>query len=392
MVGDARTLSRPNPSFARRALTVFEISKIESIRNITMLLILPSAFTASRLFATGATLGPLIDGLHNQALLRYDLWPVAVQFSETLSFRTSAVVPPLLGVTYIVLGGVLPQAMDALLKAVPFRNIVADEDDGSVVAGAAVALTTGQTNGRAVQNEKNDQNHPEERHFFWLTVRAIAAVASTAAIVRWTEVMLSTTSNTSSILRPDAFLNPSAFSAAGTFESYLLLLTTVCIVQWAWLDGTMTTLLVASLAAVAGPLAELPFLSLGWWVYYDSPALYYPLGEVLSSSSSSSSLGIHCLTGPCYFAVTMDAIALGRWFAAMETRTMLSRQDQQQADADKDDTSGDALEKETTNLLLVKDRPASPVLRPTAVVGTDEPPPPDHTTTVDHTATTMNKR
>jgi hypothetical protein len=155
----------------------------------------------------------------------------------------------------------------------------------------------------------------------------------------------------------------------------------------------MTTLLVASLAAVAGPLAELPFLSLGWWEYYDSPALYYPLGEVLSSSSSSSSsLGIHCLTGPCYFAVTMDAIALGRWFAAIEKRTM-SRQDQQQADEDKDadDTSGDALEMETTNLLLVKDRPASPVLRPTAVVGPDEPPP-DNTTMADHTATTMNKR
>jgi hypothetical protein len=90
----------------------------------------------------------------------------------------------------------------------------------------------------------------------------------------------------------------------------------------------MTTLLVASLAAVGGPLAELPFLSLGWWEYYDSPALYYPLAEI-PAAEPFATLGIHSLTGPCYFAVTMDAIALARWFAAMETITMPPKRRQQ---------------------------------------------------------------
>ena len=56
--------------------------------------------------------------------------------------------------------------------------------------------------------------------------------------------------------------------------------------------------------AVAGPLAEIPFMQLGCWHYY-SPD-YFPFGQDLPGLSS--------LTGPCYFAVTQDAQALGRPF------------------------------------------------------------------------------
>lgn len=256
-------------------------------------MLLPSTFTASRLFFTGATIGPLIDGLHNQALLKYNIVPIDVQFVSSFnqqqqqqSFQSSWVVPPLLGISYIVLGSIIPNVVDHVLQQFPPNG----------------KTTTPRT--RIEQQQTNTVQR--QRQFVWLTLRAMTAVLSTALIVRWTEVLL--TSDTHLL----ELVNPSAFSAAGTIESYLLLLITVCIVEWAWLDGTMTALLVASLAAVLGPLAELPFLSLGWWEYLDSPALYYPLGE-------QTTMGIHSLTGPCYFAVTLDAIAIGRWCDFMQT-------------------------------------------------------------------------
>lgn len=245
-----------------------------SIETNSIVMLLPTAFTASRLFVSGATIGPLIDGLHNQVLLQYDFAPLVLPWDDVYSLQTSWVVPPLLGVSYIILGSIVPNAVDAILQKFPFRTPDTTDDV--------------------------DPLQPS----VWLPIRAVAAVLSTAAIVKWTEVLLTNTDEDLSLV-----VNASAFSSAGTIESYLLLLITVCIVEWAWLDGTMTALLVASLAAVLGPLAELPFLQIGWWHYLDSPALYYPLGE---------QLGIHSLTGPCYFAVTMDAIALGRWFDSMQ--------------------------------------------------------------------------
>merc|ERR1711981_803763 len=76
------------------------------------------------------------------------------------------------------------------------------------------------------------------------------------------------------------------------------------LVQWATLDGTYASLLIGVVVAVAGPLAEIPFMQLGCWHYY-SPD-YFPFGQDLPGLSS--------LTGPCYFAVTQDAQAIGRLF------------------------------------------------------------------------------
>ena len=71
--------------------------------------------------------------------------------------------------------------------------------------------------------------------------------------------------------------------------------------------------MLAAVAAVGGPICELPIMAAGCWHYLPSAADYYPL-EALGMGAASWA-GLSSITGPCYWAVTMDAIALGRWFA-----------------------------------------------------------------------------
>ena len=100
--------------------------------------------------------------------------------------------------------------------------------------------------------------------------------------------------------------------------------------QWALLDRTPVALLAASIAALGGPLAELPFVAHGFWHYLPQSADYLPLtGDLFQSGSigdkiaikllgeSYSDLALSSITGPCYFAVTMDAIALSRYIFYM---------------------------------------------------------------------------
>jgi len=83
----------------------------------------------------------------------------------------------------------------------------------------------------------------------------------------------------------------------------------------------------ASLTAFGGPLSELPFVANGFWHYLPESADYLPLsgdlfrpGGVADAVASKilgegyNGLALSSITGPCYFAVTMDAIALGRYF------------------------------------------------------------------------------
>jgi len=81
---------------------------------------LPSPRTTGQLFVTGATIGPIVDSLHNQVLLEYHKAPITLDWPSSSSsfglflghhshlFCSSWFVPPLLGVAYVVLGGVLP--------------------------------------------------------------------------------------------------------------------------------------------------------------------------------------------------------------------------------------------------------------------------------------------
>jgi len=81
-------------------------------------------------------------------------------------------------------------------------------------------------------------------------------------------------------------------------------------------------------AGVFGPLAEIPLMLAGAW-HYLTPD-YFPLDALASLFSEGlvvddpSSSGLASITGPCYFAVTTDAIALGRCFGVPHTNSSSS--------------------------------------------------------------------
>ena len=122
--------------------------------------------------------------------------------------------------------------------------------------------------------------------------RAILAVASTCIIIKASELLLTAGWN-----GPEA----------------LPVLMAMAFLQWASLDGRPFALFLALLAAVGGPLCELPLMWLGAW-HYTAPD-YWPLAYFgFGPASGAAWAGLSMTTGPCYFAVTTDAIALGRLF------------------------------------------------------------------------------
>jgi hypothetical protein len=232
---------------------------------------LPSIKTVSRLFLTGATVGPLVDSLHNQCLLEYDVLPISLSLPTsgmTASFCSSWTVPPLLGIAYVVLGGILPRIFQSILDA------------ASLHRGAIPAL-------------------PHEGRN--LRTRAVLAVATTALIIKLSEQL-----ETHRWLESNANM------------SILLL---AALSQWFLLDRTLAALLIASVASIGGPLCELPFVAHHVWHYLPESGDYFPLYSVAQNGLLETLLGpdydslaLSGITGPCYFAVTMDAIALARWF------------------------------------------------------------------------------
>ena len=107
----------------------------------------------------------------------------------------------------------------------------------------------------------------------------------------------------------------------------IAILFAAAITQWLFLDCTISSLVTAFLVSIGGPLSELPFVANGFWHYLPQASDYYPLQNVDWEYGSKwffllgddyKDLALASITGPCYFAVTMDAIALGRWFSSME--------------------------------------------------------------------------
>lgn len=230
----------------------------------------PSVPTAAKLFGIGATLGPVVDSLHNQCLLEYDFAPIYIQLPFGISddgylFASSWVVPPLLGVAYVALGGLLPRAIERLLGR--FKE--------SIVTTKSMSLGS----------------------------RAILAVTSTATIIKISELL-----ETNHPHSPES--------------NYIIML--VCALsQWALLDGMLGSIVTAVIVSIGGPLSELPFVANGFWHYLDGD--YLPLTNVDALQLEQllggeyQSLALSSITGPCYFAVTMDAIALGRWLDDIDT-------------------------------------------------------------------------
>ena len=66
------------------------------------------------LAAFGASAGPLVDAVHNQALLTYDILPVSIPLGLGVA-KTSLLVPPLLAVAYALLGFTLPRLAESVV-------------------------------------------------------------------------------------------------------------------------------------------------------------------------------------------------------------------------------------------------------------------------------------
>jgi hypothetical protein len=142
-----------------------------------------------------------------------------------------------------------------------------------------------------------------------LKTKAIAAVLTTALIIKLSE-FLETHSNALDGIPIDHVT-----------DSNLAVMLVAAVSQWALLDGTPAALLAASITSLGGPLSELPFVANGFWHYLPQAGDYLPLANAELGNAATWLLGdkyqdlaLSSITGPCYFAVTMDAIALGRWF------------------------------------------------------------------------------
>lgn len=201
----------------------------------------------ARLAATGAVLGPACDAIHNQFLLEYSVLPISA-----FGARSSLLIPPLLALTYGLLGGVFP--------------LVARQFVGT--GGVAPLL-------RLDSSERDC---------------AILAVLATCGVLKLSAVLLAA----------DVPHSLSFLWASALFE-------------WVALDASYASLLLGLAVAVAGPIAEIPFMELNCWTYVSPDS--WPLHGVVDDSAAT---GISSLTAPCYFAVTQDAVALGRWFASGE--------------------------------------------------------------------------
>lgn len=301
-----------------------------------------TASSSARLFFTGATVGPVVDSLHNQCLLKYNVapitldWPTtttttassAILFNDMVSsssssthlFASSWTVFPLLGVAYVVLGGLLPRIFE--------------------YAVAALGLPTTKNKVVTLQRQVSPQSNKNARiqkettmRFLDLKSRAILAVVTTAVIIKLSEYLtLHPTNNR-------FFLPSTTFGTVVQQQQDVFLLLLTALGQWALLDTSLPALLTASVTSIGGPLAELPFVAQGIWEYLPTAADYFPLEDIIIATDTTASgsisatadllfqnvlgpnyqqLGLSSITGPCYFAVTIDAIELGRWFDSMD--------------------------------------------------------------------------
>jgi len=295
----------------------------------------PSTAAAKLLFATGATVGPVVDSLHNQCLLRYRVLPVnlvvddldvgsflsqacssssslvsgggdvggsaaaaaAAAAHQSTIFSSSWTIPPLLGIAYVVLGGILPRL---------FQSLVVDRIREN----------------RDITNSKSSPPARSSKSKDTLRTRALVAVVTTAVIIKLSELL----QTHPSVMAAWPFFSGTNIILSAA-EQHVFVLTIAALVQWAVLDGSPAALLAASAASIGGPLSELPFVGHGIWEYLPSAGDYLPLAwldngggdenqllEWVLGTPDYTHLALSSITGPCYFAVTMDAIALGRWF------------------------------------------------------------------------------
>ena len=260
--------------------------------------LLPPRATSASLFVVGATVGPIVDSLHNQCLLAYDIAPIELPNPFAASgpplLASSWTVPPLLGIAYVILGYILPRVIELLIDNRGAANDASEND----------------------ADDDDATNYCRRIDTSELKNKAIFAVTSNAFIIKLSEYLQ--THNTLALGGSDFVLNA---------QTKLGIMVASDAIQWAILDRTPVALLAASITAIGGPLSELPFVANGFWHYLPESADYLPLSGALFQSGgladglASTLLGdgyhdlaLSSITGPCYFAVTTDAIALARYF------------------------------------------------------------------------------
>ena len=298
-----------------------------------------SASSSSRLFLVGSTVGPIVDSLHNQCLLEYHVLPINIA-SPVLSlsssssslpppppppafiFSSSWTVPPLLGVAYIVLGAVLPRLIEKILATVtsPSTATTTTTQNTMLESSTPSFVTTDDED----YDDGDEIRLKQQQHE--LFQKAVVAVITTALIIKVSELL-----ETHALEVPPLASLPSSAPSSSSTSSFAVLIG-MALVQWFVLDRTIVSLLAASITSIGGPLSELPFVGHGVWTYLESAGDYFPLKDVgivrdsiipqswwtfLFGTSDYENLALSSLTGPCYFAVCMDAIALGRYFDSL---------------------------------------------------------------------------
>ena len=228
-----------------------------------------------------------MDSLHNQCLLAYEIAPITLSLPGSIDlplapplFCSSWVVPPLLGVAYIVLGYILPRIIEP-----------------------ATYLSSVGIDHQRIHNKE-------------LKSRAILAITSTAFIIKLSQ-----------FLQTHDVINLGGHPIMLNTKWSIFLMAASDLLQWVSLDRTPVALVAATISAFGGPLSELPFIASGFWHYIPQSADYLPLsGDLFQEGGiadkvasnilgdSYHGLALSSITGPCYFAVTMDAIALSRYF------------------------------------------------------------------------------
>lgn len=219
-----------------------------------------------KLAITGSIVGPIVDSIHNQCLLEYHKGKIEipVDFTEPgFVIESSLFIPPLLALAYVVLGRILPKLISSIFP---------------------------------MESESNQIKN--------LKAKAVLAISSTAIIVKLSEYL-----QTHDVSRWTHSVTP---ISAG--EINLVIMVFASILQWAVLDRTIVSLITATIVFIGGPLSELPFIANDFWVYITDAADYFPLRHVNFIPEDIQCLALSSITGPCYFAVTMDAIALARYF------------------------------------------------------------------------------
>ena len=126
---------------------------------------------AAKLFFVGSTVGPLVDSLHNQCLLVYDIIPITLQ----PIFCSSWAVPPLLGLAYLILGYILPRVIELLLLI----------DDDSKIYNNDVDTDDDTKTQHVIAHEQRKRTTNTEE----LRNKAILAVTSTALIIKLSEFL-----------------------------------------------------------------------------------------------------------------------------------------------------------------------------------------------------------